>query len=346
MSSSITTPLRRALGPLDVNSAITPTTSLNMAKSTYTSLSTKPARQTEEVSTLKGVSPLETQSTIPTQTPWGGKRAHDLLESTRDMSQEAKKHKGSHGGALRYENDDQLERLDTYQQYDGRLSRDVFDGNIRDDQDVISRSPSAAASPISLYGSSQGEFDNTQQTNFTEPDHSPTTGAAVLTVPNNSSRRTPTKEEAREKIQKMRLRLQLAAYKVQTNQIDVPMSRLEVRSTPSSPHANRPMQVPQPITSITTAPRQLQTSRPISEAQPSVPSSSPPEYETDPQTIHSPRKENTIPREGYNTPVLPRQRQSMLNPPNLGSPSAEFDLTSSAVKGNAARDLLMLREVS
>jgi hypothetical protein len=157
----------------------------------------------------------------------------------------------------------------------------------------------------------------------------------------------------------MRLRLQLAAYKVQTNQIDVPMSRLEVRSTPSSPHASRPMQVPQPTMSITTAPRQLQTSRPstempsskpISEAQqenrPSIPSSPPPDYETRPTTIYSPRKENTIPREGYNTPVLPRQRQSILNPPNLGSPHADLDLTSSAVKGNAARDLLMLREVS
>jgi hypothetical protein len=193
---------------------------------------------------------------------------------------------------------------------------------------------------------------------FTEPDRSPGT-RNVGVISNQPERRTPTKEEAREvcqglceslgcwlilmqRIQKMRLRLQLAAYKVQTNQIDVPMSRLEVRSTPSSPHNARPMQVPLP----TTIARQALAATPLntlSASQLSTEDSlTSPEHQ--PNGFVSPQKESTTSREGYNTPVLPRQRQSIINPPSLRSPR-ETDLTSSAVKGNAARDLLMLREV-
>jgi hypothetical protein len=132
MSSSTNTPLRRALGPLDVNSAMTPTTSLTRVKGSYTNMSTKPARQTEEISISKSISASELPTSIHAQTPLGsGKRAHDLLESTRDMSSGAKKHKGSHSGELGYGNDDQLERPDTYQRCEGRINGDVFDGNIR-----------------------------------------------------------------------------------------------------------------------------------------------------------------------------------------------------------------------
>jgi hypothetical protein len=134
----------------------------------------------------------------------------------------------------------------------------------------------------------------------------------------------------------MRLRLQLAAYKVQTNQIDVPMSRLEVRSSPSSPYANRPMQIPQP----TSIPDTLPPSQLAAKDNPASP-----EKQASASAFSSPCKESNIPREGFNTPVLPRQRQSIINPPSLGSPR-DADLTSSAVKGSAARDLLMLREVA
>jgi hypothetical protein len=142
----------------------------------------------------------------------------------------------------------------------------------------------------------------------------------------------------------MRLRLQLAAYKVQTNQIDVPMSRLEVRSSPSSPHNARPMQVPQP----TTIPRQTLATTPLdtlpSSQLTAEDNSTSPENQASASAVSSPHKESNLPREGHHTPVLARQRESLINPPSLESPR-EADSTSNVVKGDAARDLLKLREV-
>jgi hypothetical protein len=61
----------------------------------------------------------------------------------------------------------------------------------------------------------------------------------------------------------------------------------------------------------------------------------------------SPHRDSAVePREAVATPLLPRQRHSLLNPPSLGGNvedrSPARDLTSSVVKGRAANGLLSL----
>jgi Whi5 like len=152
-----------------------------------------------------------------------------------------------------------------------------------------------------------------------------------------------TKQKARE----LKLRLSLAQYKVQTNQIDTPMSQLQIKTT------SQPAE-------LTTVPRLANAPRsgPFSSIRPSkIPnlkprapndeytrsfSSSPPPY----LELESCNEPEDRPRDCVSTPLLPRQRQSLLNPPSLGgdfedrSPARE--LTSSVVKGRAAKGLLSL----
>lgn len=105
------------------------------------------------------------------------------------------------------------------------------------------------------------------------------------------------------------MRLSLANYKVRTNQIDVPISRLQIRSS------SRPSRIG------------LSSSRISRTPLPSIPN-----IETSPKKLNDP---------GLSTPLLPRQRERLLNPPMLGSPE-EHSLTSSVVKGRAADGLLSL----
>lgn len=55
-----------------------------------------------------------------------------------------------------------------------------------------------------------------------------------------------------------------------------------------------------------------------------------------------PRLERNGLGEEYSTPILPRQRAGLLNPPLLVGDEGEGDLTSSVVKGRAADGLLSL----
>ncbi|KAI1395149.1 hypothetical protein F4819DRAFT_204862 [Hypoxylon fuscum] len=68
--------------------------------------------------------------------------------------------------------------------------------------------------------------DNTQATTITEPDT-----LMPLVLPPPPPRRQPsmTREEARQKAEKLRLRLGLASYKVRTGQTDVPLDQLKVK---------------------------------------------------------------------------------------------------------------------
>jgi len=164
-----------------------------------------------------------------------------------------------------------------------------------------------------------------------------------------------------QKAREIKLRLSLASYKVRTNQIDIPISRLEIRSSTTSSRA-RPLprtttqssQLEQP-SRPSTAPQipELNLQRPSAEKkrpQPVAIPSSPPAYRSEPGDngrLTSPTKvANDATREGFATPLLSRQRMGVLNPPALGgSPSWEdrgSDLTSSVVKGRAADGLLSL----
>jgi hypothetical protein len=131
----------------------------------------------------------------------------------------------------------------------------------------------------------------------------------------------------------MKLRLRLAAYKVQSNQMDIPISQLRIKTnTPSSPKlptTRRRTPLPSAVPNIELLKPSAEKSRSLT----NIPSS-PPSYRA---SEESPRKE------AFATPLLPRQRQGLLNPPNLGSPTwKDRELTSSAVKGKAAVSLLSL----
>ena len=155
--------------------------------------------------------------------------------------------------------------------------------------------------------------------------------------------------DTKQKARALKLRLSLAKYKVQTNQIDTPMSQLQIKTT-SKPAG--PPTLPSPR--LADAPR----SGPFSSTHPSnIPSLKPraPNHEYTRSFSSSPppylqsasgNDPEDGPRDCVSTPLLPRQRQSLLNPPSLGgdfedrSPARE--LTSSVVKGRAAKGLLSL----
>jgi hypothetical protein len=158
----------------------------------------------------------------------------------------------------------------------------------------------------------------------------------------------------------MKLRLRLAGYKVRTNQIHLPLSRLEIRSCISSTLPKLPplllvsantSQHRRPLPSTAAAPRipNIQLQKPSAEKKLAhfidIPSSPPSPYcdtTVEANELISPSKEiDDTTFEG----LLPRQRQAMLNPPSLGSPIWEdrrSELLSSVVKGRAADGLLSL----
>ncbi|ESZ90519.1 hypothetical protein SBOR_9088 [Sclerotinia borealis F-4128] len=103
----------------------------------------------------------------------------------------------------------------------------------------IKSSSSVTASPSSSFPSTGDAedtaitTDNSQVTETSTPDDSVFTSTNVITP---KSFRTSTfeplsRDEIRQQSQALRLRLSLANYKVKTNQIDLPLSRLEIRST-------------------------------------------------------------------------------------------------------------------
>ena len=145
----------------------------------------------------------------------------------------------------------------------------------------------------------------------------------------------------------MKLRLSLAKYKVQTNQIDTPMSQLQIKSTSELPEiptmrhlAHTPRHRALSSTSCALNSHGISNREQNQDNSPSFPPS-PPYPETASQ--HESKLES---REVISTPLLRRQRQSLGNPPSSGrdvedrSPARE--LTSSVVKGRAANGLLSL----
>jgi hypothetical protein len=149
--------------------------------------------------------------------------------------------------------------------------------------------------------------------------------------------------------------LKLASYKVRTNQIDIPISRLQIKTLSSTslelprlPRQANSSQRRNPLRATVALPHiRLQT--PSAEKRRPyhvrIPSSPPPYLEVTKHQSVSPSKEAGATRAGESenctTPILPRQRQGMLNPPALGSP-IWADVSSSVVKSRAANGLLEL----
>jgi len=152
----------------------------------------------------------------------------------------------------------------------------------------------------------------------------------------------------------LKLRLKLASYKVRTNQIDVPISRLQIKTLSSTtPELSRlprlanssERRVSLPATATTLPHIRLQTPERRQPYHVRIPSSPPPYLEVAKHQSVSPHQETVAIRAGESesctTPILPRQRQGILNPPALGSP-IWAEVTSSVVKSRAANGLLEL----
>lgn len=150
---------------------------------------------------------------------------------------------------------------------------------------------------------------------------------------------------AKQRARALKLRLSLANYKVQTNQIDTPISQLQIKTTSTSkdlPVLSRAASTPRnrPVSStngLSNIPNILLPNP----AKTRLFTSSPPQY----TEAVSDSESGDEPPQAVATPLLPRQRQSLLNPPFLGDfedRSPARDLTSSVVKGRAAKGLLSL----
>ncbi|KAI1766042.1 hypothetical protein GGR53DRAFT_238495 [Hypoxylon sp. FL1150] len=105
-------------------------------------------------------------------------------------------------------------------------SSNYRDATNHDDYDVENQQPDSPDEESSMFDNSA--IDTSQDTMITEPDAEMLAPVPPLLSP---PRRQPsmTREEARRKAEKLRLRLGLASYKVRTGQTDVPLERLQVK---------------------------------------------------------------------------------------------------------------------
>ncbi|PBP28970.1 hypothetical protein BUE80_DR000095 [Diplocarpon rosae] len=161
---------------------------------------------------------------------------------------------------------------------------------------------------------SQNDVDLTdsQNTTITVPDDPPPAHPSPLT-----------REQLYQKAREIKLRLSLASYKVRTNQIDIPISRLEIRAstTPSKNHSfsrftlnSSQTRISQPSTASNTLNTSLQ--EPLAEKmrpQPVSITSSPPSFcstQGNLEKLVSPTKCMTAARGCILTPLPPGQRES------------------------------------
>ena len=173
----------------------------------------------------------------------------------------------------------------------------------------------------------------------------------------------------------LQLRLRLASYKIRTNQIDIPMDRLQIKTTGNSPRlpvlprantSKRRHPLPSTATTLSNIPN-IRLQRPSSAneksttdppQEPDLSSSPPAPHRSSSNSNHGNSDETDTPPtppskdtgdvcDGFATPLLPKQREGSLHPPLLGTPlgddrKSERELTSSVVKGRAADGLLSL----
>ncbi|KAH6720049.1 hypothetical protein BKA61DRAFT_730428 [Leptodontidium sp. MPI-SDFR-AT-0119] len=182
----------------------------------------------------------------------------------------------------------------------------------------------APTSPASSFTSQDNSgLNDSQNTTITIPDDSP--------LPPRPS--PLTREELRQKAREIKLRLSLASYKVRTNQIDIPISRLEIRSSSTSSRipplprittqCSQTQQISRPSTAqhipaINLQRLSAEKTRPQPVAIPSSPPTDRETLETSERFMSPTKVANDTTREGFATPLLPIQRQGVLNPPSFG----------------------------
>ncbi|KAH7418174.1 hypothetical protein BKA64DRAFT_653747 [Cadophora sp. MPI-SDFR-AT-0126] len=342
------TPLRRVLSALDANTPLS-RPGAQGPRTSKTSSPTKPV-QMAKILPQPSLSEATKCASIDEETAVLGAKRKSPSEDNTAQDGAAKRYKETAGTEEDAGSDMQKQLLssevhDVYQQPQAS-SQGATLGHPYDP----ATSPSSPASSVTSQDNSG--MNDSQNTTITIPDDSP--------LP---PRRSPlTREELRQKAREIKLRLSLASYKVRTNQIDIPISRLEIRSSTASSripplprnttlssqihhHVSRPSTASQ-VPDINLQRPSAEMKRPQLVTMPS----SPPSYHSAPRSIDrlaSPTKvANNTTREGFATPLLSAQRQGVLNPPSLGgSPSWEdrgSELTSSVVKGRAADGLLSL----
>ena len=169
--------------------------------------------------------------------------------------------------------------------------------------------------------------------------------ASTHSTPTYSSLSNIPPAELRQRAQSMVLRLRLANYKVETNQIDVPISKLVVIAPPKLPtlpgySGSFTCPKPRTRTPLPTTVPDIKLRRPSSEPNTRIPSSPPS------QDQGNDEDETASPRKPFVTPLLPRRRDGLSSMPGNASPTRKDpsgrDLTSSVVKKTAADSLLDL----
>lgn len=166
--------------------------------------------------------------------------------------------------------------------------------------------------------------------------------SAVNTHPSSCSRPILTRDAtpASQKAEILKLRLSLATYKVKTNQTDVPLDKLQIRPVPGMTRRHTPL----PSMSAHTVER----ATPAQYWYRSLPSSQTVEKDSDDDG-----EEKSVEEEGeeeekekeVDDRVLPKLGV-VSTPRRRGSVDDEAWLTSSALRGGAAKGLLSLSQAS
>ncbi|PVH85089.1 hypothetical protein DL98DRAFT_512024 [Cadophora sp. DSE1049] len=340
-------PVRRVLSALDANTPLGRPGAQGL-KTSKTSSPTKPV-QMAEVLPQTSLSEATKYASIDEETAvLGAKRKSSSEDDT-----------ASYGAAKRYK-----ETAGTEEDAGSDMQTQLLSSEVHD---VCQQSQASSQGGTLGHPYDPATAPSSPASSFTSQDNSGLNDSqnTTITIPDDSPlppRHSPlTREELRQKAREIKLRLSLASYKVRTNQIDIPISRLEIRSSTTSSRipplprtATLSSQIQQP-SRHSTAPQvpDINLQRPSAEKkrpQPVTIPSSPPSCRSAPGSndrLASPPKVATdATGEGFATPLLHRQRQGVLNRPSLGgSPSWEdrgSDLTSSVVKGRAADGLLSL----
>lgn len=200
---------------------------------------------------------------------------------------------------------------------------------------------------------SESSFSS-QQTSATETSQVRSAASVVGTPkPRNPTLSADTAQHA----EKLRLRLQVAMYKIRTGQTNIPMSQLAIARnspqppTPTSQFSSRTSMVPRLLPAPLIEPTPF-SARMI--VPPKMPSSPPKSQTGSPE--EQTRAESKTEREIFRTPALPKHQKLSMKGQQFNSPPSsqrharrngldeENELTSSAVRGSAARGLLGLMQ--
>jgi hypothetical protein len=198
------------------------------------------------------------------------------------------------------------------------FSPTIVDDRRSENQD---RECSASPEPCSFFDNSA--VDTSEATCTTEPD----TEVPIVSPPRPRRRPTITRGEARQRAETLRLRLGLAGYKLRTGQEDVPLERLQARRVPNKNTNERRLASHIDSYSGSTLSRERQAAPRVDDLEKTNATS----RDTAQDTQLSPDK--------Y---LLPRLSSVSFHTPTRMRFDGDEGLTSSAMKGGAAKGLLRL----